>query len=194
MNIAILSIHMAALCLAPSLVQAQIVERDTQHKFSISRPASWIIQERTSPASRVMLGIEGDGYGGNCNIVALSSQLTSKMTQVEVDATENKKPLGIDFFQKELLIVAPDLKVLSVAQTKRGTHFGHLVNYSHSYLSPTLQRRIYLRAELFSHSRPGKVLSFTCSTFALTQAEAQRAYAKERKAFEKLTSSLRVDA
>jgi hypothetical protein len=184
-----------ALCLAAPAcnVQAQVLERDLQNNFLVSRPAAWINQERPSPAIRVMLGIEGDGYVGNCNVSVLPSPSTARMTQAEVDASENKKALGVRFFQPQLLAVAPDVKVLSAVQIKRGPHFGHLVNYSYSYVSPTLQRRVHLRAELFSHSRPGKVLSFTCNTGALSAAEAQRAFSKEGKSFERLAASLRVD-
>ncbi|MFT3799750.1 MAG: hypothetical protein QM766_00890 [Burkholderiaceae bacterium] len=68
------------------------------------------------------------------------------------------------------------------------------MNYTYSYMSPSLQRRIYIRAELFSHSRPGKVFSFTCNTGALSAADAQRAFSVERKRFEALSASLQVDA
>jgi hypothetical protein len=141
-----------------------------------------------------MLGIEGDGYVGNCNISVLSSPSTAKLNQTEVDTSENKRALGVDFFQPQLLAVAPDVKVISVVQLKRGAHFGHLVNYTYSYMSPSLQRRVHIRAELFSHSRPGKVFSFTCNTGALSSADAQRAFSAERKNFEALVASLRVDA
>src|SRR5690606_38092332 len=65
-------------------------------------------------------------------------------------------------------------------------------NYTSSYVSPSLNSRVYLRYELFSHSRPGKVYSFTCSTAASSAIEAQRAFLKEQKAFERFSSSLHV--
>ena len=175
-------------------VQAQVLDRDPQNNFSISRPTAWVSQEKPSPAIRVMLGIEGDGYVGNCNISVLPSPSTARMTQAEVDASANKRALGANFFQPQLLAVAPDVKVLNAVQLKRGAHFGHLVNYSYSYMSPSLQRRVHIRAELFSHSRPGKVFSFTCNTGALSPTDAQRSFSAERKNFEALAASLRVDA
>lgn len=184
----------AIVCTATTThVQAQVLERDPQNNFSISRPAAWINQERPSPANRVMLGIEGDGYVGNCNISVLQSPSTARLTQSEVDVNENKKPLGVEFFQPQLRAVAADVRVLTAIQTKRGPHFGHLVKYIYSYFSPSLQQRIHMHAELFSHSRAGKVLSFTCSTGALSATEAQRAFSKEEKSFEKLSASLRVN-
>ena len=175
-------------------VQAQVWERDPQNGFSVSRPATWINQERPSPAIRIMLGIEGDGYVGNCNVSILPSPSTARMTQTEVDASENKRPLGVEFFQSQLLAVAPDVKVLSTVQTKRGPHLGQLVHYTYSYVSSSLQRRVHIRAELFSHSSRGKILSFTCNTGALSATEAQRAFLKERKSFEELAASLRIEA
>ena len=174
-------------------VHAQVLERDPQGNFSVSRPIAWVKQDRPSPAIRVMLGIEGDGYVGNCNISVLPSPRTASMTQAQVDAFENKRVLGASFFQPQLLAVAPDVQVLSVFQLKRGAYFGHLVNYSYSYMSPSLQRRVHIRAELFSHSRPGKVFSFTCSTGSLSPSDAQSSFSAERRNFESLTASLRVD-
>jgi hypothetical protein len=173
---------------------AQVLERDAQHGFTVSRPASWKPQERPAATIRVMLGIEGDGYVGNCNISVLKSPSTGSLTQTAVDEGENKRPLAATFFQKQLQGVAADVKVLNVQQVRRGTHYGHLVSYTYSYLSPSLNARVYLRAELFSHSRPGKVYSFTCNTGALSLPEARAAFLKEVKSFERLSSSLRVDA
>ncbi len=177
-----------------SVAQAQVVERDPQNKFSVSRPAAWVNQDRSSPAIRVMLGIEGDGYVGNCNISVLPTPSTAKLSQTEVDNSENKRALGVEFFQSQLSAVAPDVKAISAVQVKRGSQLGHLVNYTYSYMSQSLQRRVHIRAELFSHSRPGKVFAFTCNTGALSPADAQRAFSAERRNFESLTASLQVDA
>ncbi|TFI49093.1 hypothetical protein E4O93_04465 [Diaphorobacter sp. DS2] len=187
------SIAIASVVFA-SVTQAQVVERDPQNRFSVSRPAAWVNQDKPSPAIRVMLGIEGDGYVGNCNISVLPSPSTAKLSQTDVDNLENKRALGVDFFQPQLSAVAPDVQIISAVQVKRGSQLGHLVNYTYSYISPSLQRRVHIRAELFSHSRPGRVFSFTCNTGALSPADAQRAFSAERKNFESLGASLRVDA
>jgi len=159
-----------------SNLHAQVRERDPLNKFSVTRPASWTNEDRPSPAVRVILGFKGDGYAGGCNISVLPSQSTARMSQAEVDASENMRPLGIPFWQSALRSVALDVKVLSESQTKRGPHFGHLIRYTYSYLSPSIQQRVYLHAELFTHSRPGKVFSFTCNTGALTAADARSAF------------------
>lgn len=170
----------------------QVLEHDTQHGFTVSRPASWFLQERPTAFTRVMLGIEGDGYVGNCNVTVVHSQSTVAMTQAAVDEGENKRALTAAFFLTELRELGTDVKILNVKQVKRGAHYGHLVNYTYSYLSPSLNARLYIRAELFSHSRPGNVYSFTCNTGALSLPEAQRAFQKEEKAYELLSSSLQV--
>lgn len=183
-----------SLILVTFSIQAQVLERDPLNTFTVSRPVAWTSKERPSPAIRVMLEVEGNGYVGSCNISVLSSSNTVNMTQAKVDVSENKRNLGVTFFQSQLSDVAQDVKVQSVVQRRRGVHLGHLINYSYSYVSPALQRRIHVRAELFSHSRPGKVFSFTCNTGALSAAVAQRAFSKESKSFENLSTSLRVDA
>lgn len=174
------------------VVHAQVVERDSENKFSVSRPAAWINQDSPSPQIRVMLGIEGDGYVGNCNISVLPSPSTVNLNQAQVDASENKRLLGASFFQPMLLAVAPDVKVLNVSQLKRGAYSGHLVNYYYSYMSPSLQRRVHVRAEVFSHSRPGKVFSFTCNVGALTLGDAERSFAAESENFGAFAASLSV--
>ena len=141
-----------------------------------------------------MLGIEGEGYVGNCNITVVQSPSTSTLSQFEVDERENKNALTTSFFQRSLQVVASDVKVLSVDQVRRGAHYGHLVNYSYSYISPSIKARVHLRAEIFSHSRPGRVFSFTCNTGGLSFADAERAFVKERPAFEKISISFRVPA
>lgn len=146
------------------------------------------------PAVRVMLGIEGDRYVGNCNITVIPSSSTSTLPQPEVDERENKNALTTSFFQRSLQVVASDVKVLSVEQVRRGAHYGHLVNYSYSYISPSMRARVHLRAELFSHSRPGRIFSFTCNTGGLSSVDAERAFEKERPAFEKMSISFRVPA
>lgn len=190
---AIVSSVTLAVTASSSVAQSQLVERDPQNRFAVSRPAAWVNQDKPFSTIRVMLGIEGDGYVGNCNISVLPSRSTAKLTQAEVDTSENKQALGTDFFLPKLLAISTDVKVLSATLVKRGDQFGQLVNYTYSYMSPSLQRRIHMRAELFSHSRPGKVFSFTCNTGALSPADAQRAFSAERKNFEALAASLRVD-
>lgn len=152
-----------------------------QNKFSVSRPVAWISQESPSPEVRLMLGIECDGYIGNCNISVMPSPRTANMTQAEVNASEKKQVLEANFSQSQPLAIAQDVKVLSAVQLRRGAHFGYLVNYSYSYVSPSLQRRVHIRAEVYSYSRPGKVFSITCSTGALSPAEARRSFLAERK-------------
>ena len=191
-NLASLIILLGYTIATPSF-GTEVVERDRQYGFTVSRPNSWKQQERPAAAIRVMLGIEGDGYVGSCNVSVLQSPSTAASTQAAVDEAENKRTLTTAFFQSQLQSVAADVKVLNVKQVRRGNHFGHLVNYTYSYLSPTLNARVYLRAELFSHSRSGKVYSFTCNTGALSLPEAQSAFTRELKSFERLSSSLRVD-
>ena len=170
-----------------------ISEQDQQNRFSISRPAHWEQQDRPRPTTRMMFGFRGDGYIGTCNINLLSSKGTATLTQGEVDRTENQKKLTGSFFETSLRGVSKDLQVQSVRQVQRGGHFGHLVNYTYSYFSRSLNAQVRMRAELFSHSRPGSVFSFTCSTGALTELKAQKAFAVEGRSFERLSSSLRTD-
>ena len=170
-----------------------ISEQDQQNRFSISRPAHWGQQDRPRPTTRMMFGFGGEGYVGTCNINLLPSQSTATLTQAEVDRTENQQKLTGSFFETSLRVVSKDLQVLSVRQVQRGRHFGHLVNYTYSYFSPALNAQVRMRAELFSHSRPGRVFSFTCSTGALTELKAQKAFALEGASFERLSASLRTD-
>lgn len=180
------------LCAAISAT-AEVVEHDPQYNFSVSRPSAWYHQEKPSSTIRVMLGVEGDWYGGNCNISVITSPSTALMSQAEVDVSENKRDLGTAHFQSQLSAIAPDMRVLSVVQTRRGQHYGHLVNYTYSYVSQAVGQRIFIRAEVFSHSRPGKNFAFTCNTAALTQNDAQRAFSQELASFERFSESLRLD-
>jgi len=191
-NFVLLMVVLACTIASPSLGK-QVLERDSQNEFTVSRPASWVRQERPMAAIRVMLGIEGDGYVGNCNIAVLPSSSTVKLTQVEVDEGANKHPLPALFFKKALQYFASDVKVMNVRQVRRGPHYGHLVDYTYSYMSPSLNVRVYMRAELFSNSRPGYVYSFTCNTGALSLPEAQEAFLKERESFELFSSSFRIE-
>ena len=97
------------------------------------------------------------------------------------------------FFERSLRTVAKDLRVLNVRQVKRGPHLGQLVNYTYSYFSPSLKLPVHMRAELFGHSRPGKVFSITCNTGALSPVDAERAFGRELKSFERLSASLRIN-
>ncbi len=173
--------------------QKWIVEKDPLNRFSISHPASWYQQDRPSQSVRVMLGLEGDGYGGNCNVSVISSPSTARMSQTEIDASENRRPLSIDFFQRALAAVAKDVAVKTVDQSKRGNHFGHVVRYTYSYMSQAVGQRLFVNAELFSHSRAGKLFSFTCLVAALSEAEATSAFIREAGSFEALSTSLQVE-
>lgn len=183
-----------AMCSVNLSAQSSVIsERDQQNRFSISRPAHWEQQARPRPTTRMMFAFGGEDYVATCNINLLPSQSTVILTQAEVDRTENQKKLTASFFETSLRVVSKDLQVLSVQQVQRGRHFGHLVNYTYSYFSPALNAQVRMRAELFSHSGPGRVFSFTCSTGALTELKAQKAFALEGASFERLSASLRAD-
>jgi hypothetical protein len=170
---------------------AQVIQSDAQNLFSVSRPTSWVIQQSPAPAIRIMLGFDEDLYVGNCNISVVPSPSTSRMSQSEVDVLENKRLLRSDFFQSRMSSLANDLRVISAIQTKRGMHFGHLVNYTYSYISPNVNRRIFVRAELFSHSRPGNVFSFTCTVAATKPSYTSKGFDDQLLNFTTLSSSLK---
>jgi hypothetical protein len=169
------------------------IDEDEQYGFSVSRPSAWFHQERPSPTVRFMFGLTGEGYAGNCNVVVLLSPSTANASQEVVDRNENQRPLTISFFEPGFRNVGKDVKVFNVRQTRRGPYFGHLVDYSYSYFSPTLNAPMHVRAELFSHSRPGRVYSFTCNTVAPSAAQAENAFTQETGQFERLSASLRTD-
>lgn len=171
----------------------EVVVQDAQYGFSVSRPSEWFPQERPSPDVRFMFGLEGDGYVGNCNIVVLPSPSTASASQEAVDRNENQRQLSASFFEAALRNVGTDAKVLNVRQTRRGPYFGHLVDYVYRSFSSQLNSELHFRAELFSHSRPGRVYSFTCLTGATSSDAAQSGFEKELKSFESLSANLRVD-
>lgn len=167
---------------------------DQKWKFSVDRPKSWIIQPNPNPAIRLMFGIEGENYGGNCNVGVLPSPGTSKLTQSQVDSNENRRPLTPAFFQNALKGIASDVAVVSVKQLQRGQHWGHLVEYTYSYIEPSVNVRVHMHSEMFSHSRPGSVFTFTCGLGTTSKELSAGVFGKERVNFQRFTASLRVDA
>ncbi len=177
--------------------QKLITENDKKNDFSISRISDWKPQDSPSPTTRMMFDFGGEGYIGNCNVNLLESKGTATATQFDVDKNDNQKNLTASFFENSLKNgmknLSKDLKVISVHQIKRGLYFGHMVNYTFSYFSPSLGDQVHIRAELFSHSRPGRVFSFTCMTGSLTALDAQKAFSINKGIFENFSSSLRTN-
>lgn len=167
---------------------------DAKWKFSVERPKSWLVQSNPNPAIRLMFGIEQETYGGNCNVGVVPSSSTAKLSQIQVDNSENRRPLTPDFFRIALKGIASDVEILSVKQLQRGQHWGHLVEYTYSYIEPSVNSRVYIHNEMFSHSRPGSVFTFTCGLGTTSKSSSAGAFTKERAQFLRFTASLRVDA
>ena len=167
---------------------------DEKWKFSVDRPKSWIVQPNPNPAIRFMFGIEKTDYGGNCNVGIVPSSSTAKLTQTQVDSDENRRPLTPAFFQNALKGISSDVAIKSVQQIQRGQYWGHLVEYTYSYIEPSVNIRVHMHNEMFSHSRPGGVFTFTCGLGTASKVSSASAFAKERAQFQKFAASLRVDA
>ena len=139
-----------------------------------------------------MLGLEGNNYVGNCNIVVTEVPLSATMTQAAMDTDVNKKEHTPEEFLQVLRAAFPDAKVVNVETVLRGGYSGALANYTYSYVSRAAGKRMFGRAEFFSHSRPGLNFSFSCMTVAASTAEAALAFQKEAASFKMLSSSLQV--
>jgi hypothetical protein len=168
------------------------IERDGKYRFSVKRPATWINQDPPFPTTRVMLGLEGHNYVGNCNVVVTEVPASATLSQATVDASVNKWERTPEEFLPVLRVAFADTKVLNVEAVERGGHSGALANYTYSYMSKAAGKRMFGRAELFSHSRPGLNFSFTCMTVAASTAEASAAFQKEAASFRRFSSSLQV--
>jgi len=166
---------------------------DTKWRFSVDRPKSWSIQPNPNTAIRFMFGIEQEGYGGNCNVGVIPSSSTKKLNQNQVDSSENRRILTPVFFRTALKGIASDVEILSVKQLQRGNHWGQLVEYTYSYDEPSINIRVYMHNEMFSHSRPGSVFTFTCVLGTTSRLSSAAAFKKERAKFQRLTASLRVN-
>jgi hypothetical protein len=188
-----LSLAALALVVPLTLHGAEKLERDSKYRFTVQRPAQWIIQDPPFEATRVMLGIEGDGFVGNCNVVVAEVAESAGASFRSIDEGVNKTPAAPDHFAPGLRAISADARVTDSKVVRRGAHSGQLVNYTYSYVSPALKRRIHGRAELFSHSRPGRNYAFTCVAFALSPSEAQRAFDEQSNAFRRFSASFKPD-
>ncbi len=171
--------------------QPLVREMDEKSRLEVHRPASWIPQERPNSATRFMYGFEAQGYGGNCNINLIESPSTSKLTQSEVDESENRKPLSTAFFELNFRRSFDGAIVSKAAQTQIGEKWGHLVEYSYSTIEPSTKKKIHMQSLMFSHSQPGKTLTFTCATGATSVRAATAALRKEQPAFLSLVANSR---
>jgi hypothetical protein len=176
-----------------TLQGAEIVEHDSKYGFTVKRPTQWINQTSPFEGIRIMLGIEGKGYVGNCNVVVAEVPETSNSGFQSIDENVNKKPFPRDHFLPALRLIGADVNVVSATSVRRGNHSGQLVNYTYSYLSQALGKKLHGYAELFSHSRPGRNYAFTCVVFGLTQPEARRAFEEQATNFRRLSASFRTD-
>lgn len=170
----------------------EVVNDDAQYDASVTRPSEWFPLERPFPEARFIFGFKGEGYGGNCNVVVVNSPSTAAASQEVVDKNENLRKLPASFFEDRLRNVGIDVKVLKIQHTLRGPYRGHLVDYAYRSFNSNLNTELHFRGELFSHSRPGRVYSFTCNTVATSPDAAQRGFEKEQPSFEKFSASLRV--
>jgi len=138
-----------------------------------------------------MYGLEGAGYGGNCNINLLESPSTAQLTQPEVDESENKKPLSKALFEPNLRNLFDGTVVSRVAQTQIGEKWGHLVEYSYSYIDASTKKKLYMQNVMFSHSQPSKVLTFTCTVGATSGRTATVALQTELPFFNAMVATSR---
>lgn len=168
-----------------------IKEIDEKSRLEVQRPANWFPQDKPSAATRFMFGFEGAGYGGNCNINLLESPSTANLTQPEVDESENRKPLSKAFFEQNFRKLFENAVVSKVIQTQIGDKWGHLVDYSHSYIDASTKKKIYMQNVVFSHSQPGRVLTFTCTVGAISVHTATTALQTKRPAFNALVATSR---
>lgn len=148
--------------------------------LTVERPSGWIEQALPNPETVFMFGLSGPGYGGNCNINSLPSPATVNLTQDSIDQTENRRPLGAEFFLRTIDPKARDPKINHVSQDLIGSKWGHLVDYSHNYVELSTSQIVYMRTIMFSHSSPGRVTTFTCgigsaSSKSTTQAVKSQA-------------------
>ena len=171
----------------PKLVK----EMDEKSRLEVQRPARWFPQDRPNAATVFMYGLEGAGYSGNCNINLLESPSTAHLTQAEVDESENRKPLSKAFFEPHFRNLFEGAVVSRVLQTQIGDKWGHLVEYSYSYIDASSKRRFYMQNVVFSHSRPSKVWSFTCTVGVTLRRDAALALQAELPAFNALVATSR---
>ena len=171
--------------------QSLVREMDDKSRLEVQRPPGWFPQERPNSATRFMYGFEGQGYGGNCNINLVESPSTSKLTQAEVDESENRKPLSMAFFESNLRKSLEGAIVSKAVQTQIGEKWGHLVEYSHSTIEPSTKQKIHIQTMMFSHSQPGRVMTYTCAIGATTVRAGTAALRKEQPAFFSLVATSR---
>lgn len=184
---------LGTLQLCPATVSAQplMKEMDEKSRLEVQRPAKWFPQDKPNTATRFMYGLEGAGYGGNCNINLLESPSTAKLTQSEIDKSENRKPLSKAFFEPSLRTIFEGTVVSRAVQTQIGDKWGHLVEYAYSYIDASTKKRLYMQNVMFSHSQPARIVTFTCTVGATSIRTATAALQTELPAFNALVASSR---
>lgn len=189
--IAVAALGTLQLCAAGALAQPLVKETDETSRLEVQRPANWFPQEKPNSATRFMYGFEGTGYGGNCNVNLLESPSTAKLTQLEVDESENRKSLSKEFFEPNFRKLFEGAVVTRVLQTQVGDKWGHLVEYSYSYSDASTGKKIYMQNVMFSHSKPSKVLTFTCAVGATSVRAASTGLKEKIPAFNTLVATSR---
>lgn len=176
---------------ATASTQRLVKEFDEKSRLEIQRPANWFLQDKPDAATRFRFGFKGTGYNGSCNINLFDSPSTAKLNQAEVDESDNRRSLTKDFFETNLRNSFEGAVVTRAVQTQIGDKWGHLVDYSYSYIDASTKKKILMQSVMFSHSQPGRFLSFTCAVGSTSVLTANAALQTKVADFNTLVATTR---